>query len=322
MAVLNSSDQLTALELIKRNGYSADQRRIIEAMSVTNQILMDMPVFEANDGAVHTHLVRKALPAGQRRALNQGVAAIATQTDTKKDIITEIAGESIVDAVLVERALDKNAFLMDEASGIIEGMGQTQAEDIIYGDNGTDPASINGFATRRAKLDDKLCVSMGGSGNALTSLFLVKMGRRGTSLIYPRGAEGVGVKRENNGVGMVTKADGTRMRAYSNYFDAQYGVSVGDERSLIRLANIAINVDAAVLVNSILKAYRNLMPGDGSVVLYGNAEMLHIIDMYITDKGNVNYTAQDPLGRATQFLRDIRLRQVDSIKSDESAITK
>lgn len=320
MATLNSTDQLTALELIKRNGYSEDQRRIIEAMSVTNEILMDIPVFEANDGAVHTHLVRKSLPAGQRRALNQGVKAVATQTDTKRDIITEIADESIVDAVLVDRALDKNAFLMDEASGIIEGMGLTQAEDIIYGDNGKDAASINGFATRRKKLDGKLTVSMGGSGSDLTSLYLVKMGRRGTSLIYPRGAEGVGVRRDNNGVGMVTKADGTRMKAYSNYFSAQYGVSVGDERSLIRIANIASNVNAETLVHDILKCYRNLMPGDGSVVLYGNADMLHLIDMYITDKGNVNYTSQDPLGRATQFLRDIRLRQVDAIRSDESAL--
>lgn len=320
MAILNSTDQLTALELIKRNGYSADQRRIIESMSVTNQILMDMPVFEANDGAVHTHLVRKSIPKGQRRALNQGVKPVSTQTDTKKDIITEVADESIVDAVLVERALDKNAFMMDEASGIIEGMGLTQVEDIIYGDNGKEAESINGFATRRKKIDNKTTVGLGGSGNALTSLYLVKMGRRGTSLIYPRGAEGVGVKRENNGVGMVTKADGSRIRAYSNYFSAQYGVSVGDERSLIRLANIAANMDAETLVHEILHCYRNLMPGDGTVVLYGNADMLHKIDMYITDKGNVNYSATDPLGRVTQFLRDIRLRQVDAIRNDESAI--
>lgn len=321
MAVLNSSDQLTALELIKRNGYDADQRRIIEAMSVTNQILMDVPVFEANDGAVHTHLVRTALPEAQRRKLNEGVKSVATQTETKRDIVTEIANESIVDAVLVERALDKNAFLMDEASGIIEGMGITQAEDIVYGDNRKDAASINGFATRRAKIDDKLCVNFGGSGSGLSSVFLCKMGRRGLSYIYPRGAEGVGVKRVNNGVGMVEK-DGKRMRAYSNYFSAQYGLSVGDERSLIRIANIGKDADMEKLVKEILHCYRNLMPGDGSVVLYANPEILHGLDMYIMGKGNVNYSAQDPLGRATTFLRDIRLRQVDQIRSDETALTK
>lgn len=320
MAVLNSSDQITALELIKRNGYSADQRRIIEAMSITNQILWDIPVFEANDGAVHTHLVRKALPAGERRKLNQGVGTMATQTDTKQDIITEVAGESIVDAKLVERAIDRNQFLMDEASGIMEGMGITQADDLIYGDNKKDPASVNGLATRRNKLGD-LCWNFKGSGNALTSVYICKMGRQGVGLIHGRGTEGVGVTRTNYGKGMVDMGNGKRMEAYQNYFSAEYGLSVGDERSLIRIANIAANADADELVAEVLRAYRKLMPGDGSVVLYGNADILHKIDMSITNKGNVNYAATDPLGRETQFLRNIRLRQVDSIRNDESAIS-
>lgn len=321
MAVLNSSDQITALELIKRNGYSADQRRIIEAMSITNQILWDIPVFEANDGAVHTHLVRKSLPKGERRKLNQGVGSVATQTDTKQDIITEVADVSIVDAKLVERAIDRNQFLMDEASGIIEGMGLTQAEDLIYGANNKDnPASINGLATRRAKLGDH-CWSFKGSGNDLTSVFICKMGRNGVGLIHGRGTEGVGVTRTNYGKHMVDMGNGKRMEAYENYFSAEYGLSVGDERSLIRIANIAANADADELVAEILRAYRKLMPGDGSVVLYGNADILHKIDMSITNKGNVNYAATDPLGRETQFLRNIRLRQVDSIRNDESAIS-
>lgn len=320
MATINSSDQLTALELVKRNGASADARRIIETLSITNQLLWDMPVMEANDGVVHTHLVRTAIPKGQRRKLNQGVKSVATQTDTVKDIITEVADLSVVDAKIVEHAVDQNQVLMDEASGIIEGMGLTQAEDIIYGDNGKDPASINGFATRRKKLGDQ-CWSMKGSGSDLTSIYLVKMGRQGTALIHPRGATDIGVKRTNYGKSMVEMGDGRKMEAYQNYFSAEYGISVGDQRSLFRLCNIAANMDADELIREILHAYRKLMPGDGSVVLYANGDILHKIDMSITDKGNVNYLATDPLGRETQFLRNIRLRQVDSIRNDESAIS-
>lgn len=75
------------------------------------------------------------------------------------------------------------------------------------------------------------------------------------------------------------------------------------------------------LIEEVLRAYRKLMPGDGTVVLYANGDILHKIDMSITNKGNVNYLATDPLGRETQFLRNIRLRQVDSIRNDENAIS-
>ena len=56
---------MTALEAVKRDGNTPEQRRIIEALAKTNEILLDMPVFEANDktGIANNVFVKGTQPA-------------------------------------------------------------------------------------------------------------------------------------------------------------------------------------------------------------------------------------------------------------------
>ena len=51
MPTLSMTDQLTALEVMRRSG-NQDGFHIVELLSQTNEILKDMPVLEANDGTV------------------------------------------------------------------------------------------------------------------------------------------------------------------------------------------------------------------------------------------------------------------------------
>ena len=90
MAVLSLTDQLTSLEIAKRSGFSEDSRRIIEELASHNELLIDAPFVEANEGTTHSTLVRTALPHGQHRGYNQGVGKAASQTKTKKDVISNI----------------------------------------------------------------------------------------------------------------------------------------------------------------------------------------------------------------------------------------
>lgn len=321
MAVLTATDKLTAIEAVKRNGVSEDQRRIIETMTVTNEMLYDIPVFEANDATVHTHLVRTALPKVSRRTYNTGVGTSASQTAVTRDVMTEIMSIAEVDEKLVRENRDPQGFLSGENAAFIEAMGQQQAEDMIYGNNAGDPTNINGLAVRRNKLGD-LCKSFGGSGSGLTSLYLVKTGRDKVSYIYPKGASGIGVDRDDRGIQVVTDANGKKFKAYQNIFTCDYGLSVGNEKSLIRIANIdPNNINGDNLIKEILSLYRKLAVGEGNVVAYCNVDVLNAIDLSITEKGNVNYTPEDPWGRAMLSLRGIRFRQVDAILNTESAVT-
>ena len=323
MATLNSSDRLTAAEVTKRSGVSEDSRRILEELAKTNQMLLDAPIVEANDGTVHTHLVRTALPTPTRRVYNQGVGSSASQTKTIHDVMTQIAIYSKVDADLIKKAAHPQELLMSENAAFIQAMGLQQAEDIFYGNHDVDRANMDGFAKRRASLDE-LCISAGGTGSALTSIYLVKWGQNFCKYIYPRGSSGLGVNRTDKGIQTITAPTGSgEMEAYVNYYTADYGLTVGMEKSLIRICNIDLTASdiGTTVIKAILKAKSKLAPGDGTVSILCNSDVMSLFDIATLDKSNVVYTAEDPWGREVNKIRDMRLRQCDALLNTESQVT-
>lgn len=323
MATLNSTDRLTAIELAKRNSLSDDQRRIIEEIQVINEMLIDAPVEEANGAISHTHLKRTVNPRGTHRIINGGVKPSASQTKTVTDVICQVSAYSEVDKKLIDRAVNKQQMLMDECASFIHGMAADQADDIIYGNHSANPAYMDGFAVRRSKIND-LCIDMGGTGNALTSIYIVKWGRQFCKYIYPKGAKGMGISREDRGIQDVEAPDGNgKMPAYVNYFEAEYGLTMGFENSMIRLANIDVNANgfsAETLIKKILRVRSRLAQGDGTVSILCNAEIMGLMDEATVDKNNVVYTAQDPWGKELNKIRDMRLRQCEAILMTESQV--
>lgn len=324
MAVLNAVDRLTAIELVKRSGVDKNTKLIIEALAQTNELMLDMPMVEANDGTVHTNLVRTSNPSGTHRTYNQGVVPSASTTEAVKDIITMLADYSVVDRKLAEHSGNKAQFISDECIAFINGMGISQAQDIIYGDNGLNKAEINGFATRRKALSTVNCFSLAGTGDDLTSVYLVAAGRGLTHLIYPKGSKNCGVNREDQGVQNWDDGSGTgaKFPAYVNFFEAEYGISVGHPKSLIRICNIEKDINADTLVDKILElSYHLPKIGVANYVLYGNMNIMQKIDKATRSKVNVAYTKEDPWGNPISWIRNIRCRQVDQILDTESAIS-
>lgn len=327
--VLSASDRLTAAEIIKRgaNNISADQRRIVELLAQTNEMLYDAPVVQANDGTVNTSVVRTALPKGTKRVYNQGVGVAASQTDTIHDICAQVAIYSEVDKDLVDNSPDKGETLMQEEVAFIEGLSQDMASDIFYGNHTTDKASIDGFATRRNKIVAKRCLSMNGAtSNRQTSIYLVKWGADKVKLMYPRGASGIGVSVTNKGVQTVDAPDGNgKMEAYQSYYKIDYGIVVKNEAALIRICNIDMNDDLSddeceALVKKIIAASAYLPQGDGTVSILCNADICSALDRATMLKGNVNYQPTDPWGREINMIRSMRIRRCDAIVNTEAVV--
>lgn len=325
--ILSSTDRLTAAELVKRDGVTDDQRRIIEQLAVTNEMLLDAPIVEANDKTVNTQVVRTALPKGTRRVYNQGVGTGSSQTDTIHDVVAQVAIYSKIDKDLVKNASNPQEFLMQEQVAFLAGLANDMADDIFYGNHSKDPASIDGFAVRRAKLGDQ-CISMGGStANKQTSIYLVKWGPQAVKYIYPRAASGLGVQRTDKGIQTVKAPVGDgEYEAYVNYYQADYGIAVGDPRALVRICNIDMSqemsdADAQKLVRKILAAKAKLPQGDGTVSILCNADIMSIFDQATLSKANVVYTSTDPWGRPVNMLRDMRIRRCDAILNTEAVVT-
>lgn len=325
MTELNSlASQISALEAVKRDGFDPTQRRIIEQLAITNELLLDMPVYPANDKTGTNHLVRTALPKGKHRAYNQGVKPSASQTKIVRDITVQLTGYSRIDEKIVREQRDPRGFRQGEDNAFLTSLAQDQVEDLIYGNNAADPTMLNGMATRRAKLSEQ-CIDLGGTGNALTSVYICKMGYDNVSLMYPAGADGIGVYMEDKGKKTVKDENGGEYEAYVSYFEVNYGLSVGNEKSLVRLANVQATgtnaISGQALAEKIITATKKLPAGDGKVVVYANSDVLNLIDLYLINKGNVQYTAKDQFGNEVIKIRDIMLRKVDSILNTESQVT-
>jgi len=311
---------MTALEIVRRAN-APEPFKIIELMRLTNEMLIDVPAYEANSATVNVALQRNVTPMGEHRIYNRGVGRLATQTVTVRDRIAMIAGYANVDAAMVAHSGNMAAARMSEASGIIKGMGLTQAETLIYGDGGRDD-EFDGLMARRNTLSDKNVIDAGGTGNNLTSVYLVAVGRDMFHLIYPKGSNSVGVERQDNGkVHIQDPKDPTaKYPVYQDYFTAQYGLAVIMPDAVKRICNIPADISGDDLIDLIIGARYRLPKGASTYAMYSNIEVLIKLDKAARDKGNVVYTAADPWGKPITHVRDLRCRQMDVILSTEAAV--
>jgi len=319
--LLNMTDQLTALELVKR-AQMPEPFKIIELMGMTNEMLIDVPAFEANNATINSSLQRKVKKMGTHRIYNQGVGSVATQTTKVDDRIAMLAEYSKVDAKLVEHSGNIAAARQLEAVAIIKGMGLTQAETLIYGD-GNDPAEFDGLYVRLNSKSNTNVIDAGGTGNSLTSIYLVAVGPDLFYLIYPKGSKSIGITRRDIGLtDMPDENDPKKMLPmYVEYFEAQYGLTIKEPAAVKRICNIPKDIKPSELVDLIIDSSYELPQGASTYALYCNKTVLAKIDKAARDKDNVAYTAADPWGRPITHIRDIRCRRMDVITSSEERVT-
>lgn len=320
MAVLSLTDKLTALEVAKRSGFSADARRVIETFVTMNEFMLDAPMVEANEGTTHSSLVRTALPHGEHRGYNEGVGSKASQTKNIKDVISNIEIYSTVDKQLIDEAAHPKEILMTEQVAFMEGMATDFADDIFYGDHEKDPHYTNGFATRRKFLEKGKCIDAGGTGSELTSIYLVKWGWQGAKLIYPRGSKSCGVQYRDLGEQTVKLENGKEFQAYRSHYRVSGGLACGDDKAIIRIANITPNMTGEQIVELIIKNKVNLPRWDGTVSILCNDVIMGNINLEAMKKGNIILPSEDPFGNEINKIGKMRFRQCDALKFGETQV--
>jgi len=321
---LNMTDQMTALEIARRAN-APDPFKIIELMRMTNEMLIDVPAYEANNATINVSLQRDIKPIGEHRIYNKGVGKVATQTSKVEDRIAILSAYSQVDAKMIDHSGNKAAALMSESVAIIKGMGLTQAETIIYGD-GSKAEEFAGLMSRRNSLSDKNVINAGGKGgtgtdaNTLTSIYLVAVGQDLFHMIYPKGSKSVGVIREDRGLVDVLDEDKREYPAYKSYFEAQYGITIKAPDAVKRICNIPRDIKGDDLVDLIIEASYKLPQGASTYAMYSNVDVLVKLDKAARDKGNVVYNTTDPWGKPIVSVRDLRCRRMDVITSTEEEV--
>lgn len=331
MPALSSIDKLTSIEVAKRQGLK-ETVKIIEALSVNNQLIIDGPVQEANDGTMNKVPVRTVQPTGQRRAYNEGIASHASQVNLAEDFVTLIEDYSDVDADLAEHSPQGVAATLEqEDMAFLSGIGLTQVQAALYDNRAVNPKQFNGLHVRTAalKAGQVEAVATPGTSGAVTSAFLIGWGLQSVYMFYPRGRSDLGIKRDFAGKQHITRTnpDGTvgTMPAYRTFFSVHMGLAAPDPRFIRRICNIKTDGSAsgAEIISKLIKI-KNYAPRSAAPVqwsLYVNPVVKTALDQYANDKANGCYYADDPFGHKTTFWQDVRIRDCDSILSTENLLS-
>jgi hypothetical protein len=321
MATLTAYAQLTLLELAKRTDPKGNLAVIAEVLTRDNEILQDAPWIEANDTFGHKLVQRLTLPTGSWRKLNDGVSIEASQTREQYETIGMLETYSEVDKDLVEAAPDARSFRNSEAVSFIEGLSQTLASAIIYGNAGTDPEKFTGLAPRLDVLAQTNVYGAGGSGGDTSSVFVVQWGENRVFMVYPKGSKTMGINHSDLGEQTKQTSAGKLFQIYRDHFQVKCGLAVKDERCIARIANCETSGSSNIFDEDLLIEALNRMPQRGSgAVIYANATILTYMDIIAKDKTNVNYTIQDIFGRPTVTFRGIPVHKVDAIVDTETVV--
>jgi len=313
------SGQLSLIELANRL-WNGKVMPVAEVLNEVNQFLADAVFLEANAIGGHTLNRRTSLPTGGFRKINDGIAAESSETRQITETIGMLEAFSQIDEALVELAGDKRAYRALEDMAFIEGLGQTLADTLIYGDTAGTPEQFKGLAPRTNALANANTFGASGTGEDTTSLWVIKWGPRGAYFIYPKGSQ-AGLSAQDQGLNRVAGTTGTFM-AWVTHFKMKVGLAVADDRAIQRIANMETTGTANIFSEDLLIAAINRMSGiNGNPAILCNATIKTQLDIAAKDKSNVSYTIAEYGGREVTFFKGIPVRQVDSIVDTETAIT-
>lgn len=325
-------EYLTLADVANREDPNGSMAKIAEILTKEQPILEDMPFIKANDKTGHKSTVRTGLPKGTWRKLNYGVQPEKSRTAQVRDACGMLETYSVVDKALADMSGDKAGFLMSESKAFLEGMAQTMATDVIYGDSSVAPERFTGLAPRfntMVEADAKNArniVDGGGAGSDNTSMWLIVFDEDTVFGVYPEGSK-AGLQKGETKQETLTDDAGGFYEGYRTHFKWDIGMVVRDWRYIVRVANIDISdlnktgATGADLVDLMIQA-EELIPNlsKGRAVWYCNRTIRSFLRRQITNRDNVHLTYDNVGGKRILMFGEIPVKRLDSILNTEARV--
>lgn len=236
---------LTLMEWAKRLDPDGKIATIVELLSQTNEMLLDMLWKEGNLPTGHITTVRTGLPTVAWRLLNAGVTPSRSTTAQITEQTGMLEAWCEVDEKLANLNGSVSSFRLSEAKAFLEAMNQEMAQTLFYGNGGTAPEEFTGLAARysdsTAGNGDNV-IKAGGAQSDNTSIWLVAWGEETVCGIFPKGSK-AGLNHEDFGtvtVEVTAGVAGQRMRALQDRYTWDGGLALKDWRYAVRICNIDV----------------------------------------------------------------------------------
>lgn len=303
---------------------------IVEMLSETNEILDDMTFIEANGFTEHKTTIRSGLPSGTWRKLNYGVQPEKSRTVSVKDALGMLETYAEVDKALADLNGNSAAWRLSEDRAFIEGLNQTAASTLFYGDSSLDPEKFTGLAPRYSSLSAENAMNIidaGGTGSDNASIWLVVWGPNTCHGIYPKGSA-AGLQSRDLGEDTLTDAAGGRYQGYRTHYKWDMGFTLRDWRYVVRIANIDVSdltknaASGADLIDLLTQAVE-LVPniGMGRPVFYMPRKLRSFLRRQITNKVAAStLTMEDVGGKKVVAFDGVPCRRTDALLLTEARV--
>ena len=304
--------------------------QIVELLNETNEVLDDMTVIEANGFTEHKTTVRSGLPAGTWRKLNYGVQPEKSRTVQVKDSMGMLETYAEVDKALADLNDNSAAWRLSEDRAFIEGMNQTMATTLFYGDSSADPEKFMGLAPRYNSLSAENAMNIvdaGGTGSDNASIWLCVWGPNTLHSIYPKGSS-AGLQSRDLGEHTLTDAAGGRYQGYRTHYKWDIGMTLRDWRYVVRIANIkhsdltktgSTGADLIDLMTQAVELIPNI--GMGRPVFYMPRKIRSFLRRQITNKVAAStLTMEEVAGKKVVAFDGVPCRRTDALLLTEARV--
>lgn len=292
---ISLAGRLTLVEAAKAS-HQGEMLKVAEILYRMKPAIQHSVWKEANDLMSNVESQRFSLPQGTWRTFNQGVASEIGRRKQIRDTIGMLETYFNLDKSLVDIQPNPQQYLNDEVVGGIEGLSQTWAYQLWYGNAMINPERWTGLAPRIATLGYYNVQGCSGTGGSLTSMYLVLWGPDTAYMVYPRGGQGW-LEHKDLGEDTEQLSTGNKYQVYRQHFKWMGGLVVKDPLSIGRVANIIPTGSTAQWSDDVFIRVTSQMRNRASgAMAYVTRNVYAQILIAIKDKGNVWHTMEDPFG--------------------------
>lgn len=339
MALL-SANALTLADWAKRLDPNGQVPVIAELLSQTNEILEDAMFVQGNLPTGHRVTIRTGLPQIFYRMINQGVPTSKSTTTQVDEACGILEARSHIDVELAKLNGNTAEFRMSEDRAFIEGMNQTMAGAMFYGNPATDPRQFLGLQTRFSAIagagNAMNILDAGGTGSNNASIYLVVWGDQTVFCPFPKGSL-AGLQHQDLGEESVPDANNNFYQALRTLYQWKNGLAVKDWRYVVRICNINVSdltsqsatqaSTAATQIINLMSRAIDRVPNlsMGKACLYANRTIYSMLRVAALGKSNAALSITDALTqfgtpyKLTSFL-GVPLRKVDQLLNTESRV--
>ena len=330
----SSSGNVTLMDFARSLDPDGKVARVVECLNQTNEILEDMAWIEGNLPTGHQSTLRSALPTAVFRKLYGGVPTSKSGRTQVVDTCGYLEARSEIDQAECELNGNTAAFRFSEAQAFLEGMNQTFASTLFYGNTAVNPERFHGLTARYnaisagGNMKQNIINGGGATANGQNSIWLVGWGEQTVAGIFPKASK-AGITQEDLGLIDAFDSSNNRYRAYAEHWRWNCGLTVKDWRYAVRICNLD---QAGVVADTTGATYKMIEYMARAVaripslklcrpVFYVNRTMKEMLGIMAMNKSVAALALTEGLGQFNTTFQGIPIRLCDQLLSTEAVVS-